>query len=543
MKKFFPVLALFAAILSACAASPEEKLVAGYFDSLYGEKRSDFLQARMLPFFAEEVKNKRLPVYSARARLSEKVREHAITGWHTSEEDGRLTVSGTVSEKAPNGTTTRKGFITRFSKQYAPSGKQFIWMLYDIVFSSQPLGDTKPWLQLVSLSPAARSLVEGITNKVEVLLFGRFADDPVVHVLREIAACIPEQVSFAWLDPDVDRGLAASYGITRAPHIVIESGPRRAILQVSDLYQNEGPSEEQSSRVLMAERKLVAALCRVAGRLPKIDYITDLLTRETSGVDTRAVTQFVLALSNSGYLVKGTSLAEALATSSSNTNQSSLFIFADPRLGVPAELDSALMEQLRQGKTRALFLMDTPLGYWGAQLAARFGFLHLNATVVDPANKDSFKGPRWIESLLSTHDAVRHFARRPNFRVLIAEAAGFLPLTNQSTNFISVPLISTSSNGWAETEFDHEKPDEFEYEPGKDIPGPIRLGFAVKGADKEGRPVAIFIGDCDFIANELAQSRISNWLFTSDLLDWLLWPEVQGIASRPCPVGRFKQLQ
>ncbi len=547
MKKYFCILALLVAILSACSSSPEENLVSGYFDSLYGEKRSDILQARMLPFFGEDVKNKRLPVYNAKTRLSEKIKSHSIEGWNVSEKDSRLTISGTIVEEARQGGTTSKGFIARFTRQYAPGGKEFMWMLYDIVFSSQPVRDSSPWLDLVSLSQTSRTLVEGITNKVEILLFGRFADDPVMHVLRELAACIPRQVSFTWLDPDVDRGLAASYGVTRTPHIVIENGNRRAVLQVSDLYQDEGPAEGKTSRVLMAERKLVAALLRVAGKPVDMQFVSGLDSREMSGAKTAAITKFVTTLSNSGYVLKNVPLTTALETDSTNTNQAprpeTILVFADPRQGIPANLDIALMEQLQQGKARALFLMDTPLTPWGTQLAARFGFAHANVTVVDPANKDSFRGARWIESILYDHDAVRHFYRRPNFRVLIAEAAGFVPMQAKPTNFESFSIVSSSSNGWGETEFDKDKPDEFEYEAGKDVPGPLQLGFAVRTADRQSRPVAVFIGDCDFIANELAQSRISNWHFTSDLLDWLLWPEVQRIASKPYPAGQFKHLQ
>jgi len=534
-------------LATACSSSPEENLITGYFDSLYGEKRSDNLHARMVDFFGDEIKNKRLPVYSAKTRLSEKIKAHSIENWKTTEKDDRLTVSGTITEEARSGETSRKGFIARFAKQFAPDGKEFIWMLFDIVFSSQGVNDSTTWTDLVTLSKTSKTLVEGITNKITIMLIGKFSEDPVMHILRELAACIPKQVTFTWLDPDIDRGMAASYGVTRAPHIVIENKSRSSVLQVSDLYQDVTGSDGKISRILMAERKLVAALLRVGGQAVDLKLISGIGSREMTGAKGSSITKFVTALSNSGYRLHNVSLADALGTTSTNTNRldtaKSILIFSDPRQGIPGDLDALLMKRLESGKERAFFLMDTPLTPWGAHLAARFGFAHVNATVVDPANKDSFRGARWIESILYDHESVTHFYRRPNFRVLIAEAAGFVPMQVKPTNFESVSIVSSSSNGWGETEFDDEKPDEFEYDAGKDIPGPLHLGFAIRSAGTNARPVTIFIGDCDFVANELSLSRISNWHFASDLLEWLLWPEVHQIRSKPFSAQQFKHLQ
>jgi len=536
-------LALLCLLFCACGASSEDKLMSSYFDALYKDKSTDALLARMLPFFAGDVREKRLPVYSAQTRLSEKIRSHEIYDWRRDEKDGRLTISASLREIPRTGAQAEKGFIARFAKQYSPDGKDFLWRLYDIIFSTAPAPSQKTWLDLADLAPDTRALLSALTNDTSVMIFGRVADSPAVHILREIASHIPAEVSFSWHDPDIDRGLAASYGIPRTPHIIIENGARRAVLQLADLSWEEAkPESESGERVLGAEQRLASAFLRVAGPPVHAVFIEGLNERALTGASPRALSGFVSALSNSGYLVRRESLGAALSdipaalSSDQEDAETRILIFCDPRYS-PSPGDEALLtEALAAGRARAVFLFDTPLSPWAHRTGAHFGFRPFALTVLDPSNKDSFKGARWIESLLSEHESTAHFVKRPAARFLIGEGIGALMIKDfTSSNFIAHPIVSCSGNGWASVDFDPEKPDEAEYEPGKDIPGPLHFGFAVSTVGEDSRPAAVFIGDADCVANELIQSRISNWLFTADLIAWLASAEAHRVPARAVP--------
>jgi hypothetical protein len=545
----FSLLMLCFFLLSACGGtSYEYKMLTSYFDSLYRERSVDTLLARMLPFFASDVRERRLPVYSAQIRFSERFKSHEIYGWRSVEKNDRLTISASLREYPRQGNPTEKGFIARFAKQYSPDGRAHLWMLYDMVFSSRPVQNADAWLQLVDLSPVSRTLLSTLTNDVSVLVFGRIADDPVTHVMREIAASMPGRVTFSYHDPDRDRGLAAGYGIVRTPHIVIENGERRAILQVSDLYWDETQTGSDGqvihTRLIGAEQRLVSAFLRVAGPPVHAVFIEGL--GERTGA--RALSRFAAAVSNNGYVVKRERLGDALSLTNAEA-QKRLFIFADPRSSPNAADEARLIQSLSTGAAQALFLFDTPVTPWAQRLGANFGIRPLNVTVLDPANKDSFKGPRWIESFLSMHESTVHFANRPNVRVLIGEGVGSLLVRDfSSSNFMPHILISSGKGGWGSIGFDPEKPDEIAFERG-DIPGPLHFGFAVTAPEEEGkkqgraRAVAAFIGDADFVSNELLQSRISNWLFTADILSWLTSADAHAIPPRRYVVTEMRQYQ
>jgi len=536
---------ILAGLSGACGTSHENKILTSYFDSLYKDKSVDSLLAYMLPFFAADVRDKRLPVYSGQGRLSDKIKEYTIFGVKEQEKDERLSISASLREIPRTAAShIEKGFIARFAKRHSPDGKEFTWMLYDIAFSAQPVQNADPWLKVIELNPASRSILSTVSNDVDVLLFGRVIDDPIIHILREIAACIPGRARFSYHDPDIDRGLAAGYGISRSPHIVIENGARRAIIQISDLAWEEQKAEN-TERVSGAEQKLVAAFLRVAGPPVYAVLIEDIDGRDLDKNTPRGLSKFVAALSDSGYIVQRTRLGSVLNSSvnQSETNARQILIFADPRYAPGADEEAGFLQALGAGTVQALFLFDTPVTPWGIRLAAAFGFRAFGLTVLDPANKDSFRGARWIESLIARHEATLLYINRPSFRFLIGEGVGSLPIKDfTSSNFAAQPIISCSSNGWASLEFDPEKPDEAEYEPGKDIPGPLHFGFAVSTiGEAKNRPAAVFIGDADFIANELFQSRMSNWLFTADLLAWLRASEIYAIPPHSYPASTTRQ--
>ncbi|MDR2733683.1 MAG: GldG family protein [Spirochaetota bacterium] len=530
----FCLLLIFTGLTGACGMSRENKILESFFDSLYRDKSVDPLLSSMLPFFANDVREKRLPVYGGQGRLSDKIRDCTISGMKEQEKDERLSVSASLREIPRTGAATEKGFIARFAKRHSPDGKDSVWMLYDMAFSAQPVQNTDAWLRLIELSPASRSLLSTLSNDADVLLFGRVSEDPVIHILREIAACIPARIRFSYHDPDIDRGMAASYGISRSPHIVIENGNRRAIIPISDLSWEEQKTANPE-RVLGAEQKLTAAFLRVAGPSVYAVFIEGMGERNLDRNTPRGLSRFIAALSNSGYIVQRERLGSALDQAAADARQ--ILIFADPRYAPAPDEEAKLLQALGAGTVQALFLFDTPVTPWGMRLAAAFGFRALGVTILDPTNKDSFRGARWIESLIQQHEAALHYVHRPSFRFLIGEGVGSIQIKDfTSDNFRAQPIVSCSSNGWASIDFDPEKPDEAEYEPGKDIPGPLHFGFAVSTAGS--KPAAIFIGDADCIANELFQSRMSNWLFTADLLAWLLANEVYAVPAKSYPTAR-----
>lgn len=350
-------------------------------------------------------------------------------------------------------------------------------------------------------------MIAGIRKPVSILVFDTKLETLSTHYLKELVVHSPGMIRLEYLNPYIERGSASAFRINNPGYIVILSGNNKFRISRNQLLYRRG-----KNAFFQGERVILSGIRRVLGHKNRFIYLTGHGERPVTEGKESHWSRGVRELSLCGFEV---STAPYITTA---TNRNIVYCMAAPVYPPsPAEL-ALLGRHLAAGGTALLFL-EKPVPGSLRVLLDSWGLEILPHTIVDPRNKDFIKGPSWFECDIPDTPLTEAYTARTDFRILMGGTVGMRIKKDKRTNASPHSFVTTTSNGWAEASYEEDKPDDVMFTPGYDIRGPIALGYYLSGLKGGGR--ILIYGDSDFISDRLFTSKISNWLFFLNSLNWL----------------------
>ncbi len=363
---------------------------------------------------------------------------------------------------------------------------------------------------LYTLSPQTISLLENLSEDVNVVAFFREAERRDYEHLLEQYAYHSRRFAYRFVDPDREPMEAKRYAVTRYGVSVIEYGNR----------------EERVGEA--SEKALTNGIARLASEDRHVIYFVG--GHDEARPDDRAERGFsgIKQLLIEGNHDVRPSLV--LAQVQSVPKDCEVLIVAGPkRPFLPAEID-VVATYLNQGGA-AFFLFD-PLVETGLEPLLRKWSIGLrNDFVVDKSQVlpgADFSVP--VATHYSKHPIADKHSGLQTFYPLTRsmERVGSLPGAEVS------PLVMSSPRSWSETNLDairDKDEDAVTYTSGTDRPGPLWLAMAVEGpvtvaakagAERRGaRARLVVFGDSDFASNRFVDVAGNGDLFLN-ATNWLL---------------------
>lgn len=363
---------------------------------------------------------------------------------------------------------------------------------------------------LYTLSPKTVSLLENLSEDVNIVAFFRESEQRDYEYLLAQYAYHSRRVAYRFVDPDREPIEAKRYTVTRYGVSVIEYGNREERIREA------------------SEKALTNAIACLASEERQVVYFVG--GHDEAHPDDQSETGFSKAKQ---LLIEGNHDVRpslALAQMQRVPKNCDVLIVAGPkRPFLPAEID-ALATYLNQGGA-AFFLLD-PLVTTGLEpLLQKWSVGLRDDFVVDkseglPGADFSFL----VTTRYSKHPITdRHSGLQT-----------FYPLTRSMAHVGSLPgadvssLVQSSPRSWSETNLDalrDKDADAVNYTSGADRPGPLWLAMAVEGpvtiAAKAGderrgpRARLVVFGDSDFASNRFVAQGGNGDLFMN-ATNWLL---------------------
>jgi len=378
-----------------------------------------------------------------------------------------------------------------------------------------------------SLSPQSQQLLAELPQPVKATAFYQDAQTgrESAKDLLDQYAYYGKQLSYEFIDPDRNPGLAKRYGITSYGTIVLESGDKEEKVLTAD------------------EENLTNALLKILREGKKVVYFLEGHGEHSlNNTERDGYSEAKRAIESQNYLVKSLSLL----TEGKLSDDASILIIAGPRKDL---LDPELAEISRfiERGGKVLFLID-PEGPQGlSPYLANYGIQVEEGVVVDPVSR--LFGMDYLTPVVSSYE--QHPITK-NF-----EVASFFPLalsvktTDKMPERVSAQILArTSPNSWLERGQEERQgiargEGSLAYNEGVDAKGPVPVAAVATvtirregSTDKEPKKARIVVfGDADFASNNYLNLAGNRDLFLNTV-SWLA-EEENLIAIRPKDSGSF----
>jgi len=336
------------------------------------------------------------------------------------------------------------------------------------------------------------------------------------------------------VDPDRDLArasqIARQYGVREADVLIFEAGGRRKYLSAGDLG-------------FQLEQEITSALRTVAlSRKPVVYFLM--------GHGERDIDDFS---AHSGYSTVAQALRRDdiqvkmlfLARDRQIPEDCSALIIAGPDRGL-SKLEIALIAGFLRKSGRAFILID-PVVHTGLEpVLAEWGVSLARDVVVGGVTRT---GRELVVTEYGLHPLTRNLK---GIVTVFYMPRSVLPVDDLLTSDnvaadrpkVSV-LVSTTKEGWAETDMNQSPP---RFDEGEDHPGPVSIALAVeKGPasdiDVEIQPTRlVVVGDSDFVSNgALREGSRGNVDFFLGAMNWLVEREslmpIQGATPGALRIG------
>ncbi len=363
---------------------------------------------------------------------------------------------------------------------------------------------------LYTLSPQTISLLENLSEDVNVVAFFREAEQRDYEHLLKQYAYHSRRFAYRFVDPDREPIEARRYTVTRYGVSVIEYGNREErIRETSEKVLTNG-----IARLMSEERQVVYF---VGGHDEA--HPDDQSEQGFSGIKQ--------------LLIEGNHDVRpslVLAQSQRVPKDCDALIVAGPkRPFLPAEID-IVATYLNQGGA-AFFLLDPLIDTGLVSLLRKWSIGLRNDFVVDKSQV--------LPGADFSVPVTTHYSKHP----ITDKHSGlqtFYPLTRSMERVGSLPgadvssLVLSSPNSWSETNLDAvsaKDKEAVQYTSGADRPGPLWLAMVVEGPttiaakagdDRRGARARIVVfGDSDFASNRFVEVAGNGDLFMN-AANWLL---------------------
>jgi len=345
-----------------------------------------------------------------------------------------------------------------------------------------------------TLSPQARSVLEGVQQDVEMQAFLEGGHDPEIEALLESFTYVSPRVKTTLIDPDKQPELTEKYGVRAYRTIRVAYGE-----QATTVAQ---PSEETLTNALIKVTKQTSqSVCFVAGEgEPDID----------DAQSARGFAGAKEALDSESYQTRKLILVQEEKV----PDDCNIIVVAAPeRPLLPQQID-AITAFLKKGG-KAIFMLPPREGDELTPLLAEYGVKLGNDAVVDQVVR-LFQGPQLglnpIVNAYGAHPITKDIKERTVFPLTRSVDVGEV-----KPGLTVVSLAKTSASSWAETDLTTLFDAQSAVLEESDVKGPVSIAVAVAADLKQ-----LGIGDGEarlvvFGTAAFADNRNINTLYNRDL--------------------------
>ncbi len=359
-----------------------------------------------------------------------------------------------------------------------------------------------------TLAEQTIKLLKSLDSPLKVIVFDKLGGQTWVKAEKLLTTYkyYSDKIETSFIDPDKKPALAEQYGVQRYGTLFFEHNKRQE--------QTAKISEEAFTNIILK-------LTRVEQK--KVYFLSGHGENDLTAETKTGYSLLKEAISKQNYGVETLPLMRKARLPDDCT----VLIVSGPEKDLFPEESKAIEKYLQNGG-KALFLLDPPPGVGLNDLLSQWGVKVGNDMVIDKLSR-LFGGDYFMPVITSysPHPITHDF-----------KLASFFPVTRsvspQKTALEGViveSLARTSQESWAETDY---KAQDYEYNPGKDMAGPVSVAVAVeippKGKEKPGGRLVV-LGDADFANNTYLNLSGNRDLFLN-ILNWLSGEEAL-ISLRP----------
>lgn len=419
------------------------------------------------------------------------------------------------------------GFLMHKKTRHGANVGFVVLLVLGILVGINVLGKKYSWkkdftkMGLNTLSPQTQKVLGDLKQEVKVYYFSSVQEKERNEPLLKNYARTSTNFQYEFVDMVRRPTFVQSMGVKRAETVVLTLGNKKEMI--------DGVSEEKITNGLI---KLLRE-----GELVLYFTVGHGERSLSGGEDPVNYVDLKQEMTRQGYTVKELNLF----TEGKIPADAAVVVVAGPSKSFfPKELE--VLKNWISAGGRAFFALDIDPQESGlskgskqiASLLKSFGIEAQNTMLVDPTSRAANME---AQVLLGFSGSKEHPITK-NFPASSSAAIFFFPLTthlmrNETAAFSHTPLVLTSQNAWAESDWASLKSGSVTFQEGKDLRGQMVLGLAVEGEKKEGQKrvrLAVF-GTSTFAASGLLD-KVQNRDLFFNTINWLT-DEEQFISIRP----------
>lgn len=323
--------------------------------------------------------------------------------------------------------------------------------------------------QLFTLSKQTQQIVANLPKSLKVWVFQR-TPNPNEKELLENYRRYGDNFSFEFVDPQLQIEPARRFGVTEFGEVHIEYGDKKQLVQTL--------RPEQS----LSEVTLTNAIVKVQRDRSPVVYFLQGHGEVALEQEEGSLSAAVKSLEEKGFTTQMLNLSQL----SQIPDNASAVIVAGAKRKLFAGEVQALQDYLSAGGSLLLLIdpqtdpgLESLLEEWNVQLD--------ESVVVDASGFGSAVGLGPLTPLITTytdHPITENFSGGISVYPL-ARTVDFDD--DDQENIAGEPLLITSEQSWAETEFNQQENAQVEFNPERDRSGPLNLGVALSRPIKEDK--------------------------------------------------------
>ncbi|HNX51185.1 MAG TPA: GldG family protein [Thermoanaerobaculaceae bacterium] len=393
--------------------------------------------------------------------------------------------------------------------------------------------------QMYSLSDKSVNILKDLKDPVRVIVF-MTSGSPLFTEAKELLSryqAVSPKVTVEYIDPDREplrtQQLAQEFGVSVANTVVFAAADRKKYVTSDQLaeydYSGYQMGQAPKMKAFKGEEQFTSAIMGVVNpKMPKIYFTTGHGEADPDGPAEGGLSQIKEVLKRDNLGIEKTNLLSGVVPEDCD-----LLVVAGPRATfAPNEL-TAFKAYLDRGG-RSFVMLDPVLGERAAPsgletLLRGYGVQVNEDLVVDPGRRLPFVG---LESVYATDfrshpvaDAMQGLA------VLLPVARSVTTVTAPGAT--STILLTTSDQGWGETDLQSIAARKPVAKDAKDTQPPVSLGVAAQSeGDKDKGWRLVVIGNSVFLSNAY-EGNAGNQNLALNAINWLVKREqALGIAPR-----------
>ena len=392
---------------------------------------------------------------------------------------------------------------------------------------------------LYSLSEKTKNVLKSVTKDVRVVVL-MTPSTPLFDETKELLQryqAANRNVKVEFIDPQRDplrtKALAQEFAVSSANTVVFASGDRKKYVTSDQLadYDYSGMQMGQAPKMkgFKGEEQFTSAILGVVNpKVPKVYFTTGHGEHDPEGMGQDGYSQLRDALKRDNLDIQKTSLLSGTVPADCD-----LLVIAGPTAPFADSEKATLKAYLDKGG-RALVLLDPVLGNRSRpsgleDLLKGYGVEVQDDLVVDPGRRLPF----FDLSAVYVADFRSHAVTEgmQGLAVLLPVARSVTTATAPGAT--STILLTTSDQGWGETDLAGILAGKPVSKDAKDVQGPVSMGVAAQSdKDKEKGWRMVVFGNSAFATNAQIPNA-GNVNLASNAVNWLVQrEEALGIAPR-----------